>query len=68
MILHDKIASKLPEARDRMKALASEHAEVVVDRVTAGQIIGGMRDVKVLLSDISYVDPAEGIRFRGLSI
>jgi len=27
-----------------------------------------MRDVKSMVSDISYVDPAEGIRFRGLSI
>ncbi len=68
MIIHDKIAQQLPPWRERMRALAKEHAEVVADRVTVGQIVGGMRDVKVLLTDISYVDPAEGIRFRGLSI
>ncbi len=68
MIIHDKIAQQLPQWRERMRALAKEHAEVVADRVTVGQIVGGMRDVKVLLTDISYVDPAEGIRFRGLSI
>jgi citrate synthase len=33
-----------------------------------GQVIGGMRDIKSLLTDVSYVDPAEGIRFRGMSI
>lgn len=68
MIIHDKIAQQLPQWRERMRALTKEHAEVVADRVTVGQIVGGMRDVKVLLTDISYVDPAEGIRFRGMSI
>lgn len=51
-----------------MRALAKEHADAVADHVTVGQIVGGMRDVKVLLTDISFVDPAEGIRFRGMSI
>lgn len=68
MILHDKIAAQLPAWRDRMHKLAKDHADVVVDKVTVGQIVGGMRDIKSLLTDISYVDPAEGIRFRGLSI
>ena len=68
MILHDKIAQQLPEWRNRYKALAKEHAEVVVDKVTVGQIVGGMRDIKSLVTDISFVDPAEGIRFRGKSI
>ncbi len=68
MILHEKISAQLPEWRERMKALAKEHADVVVDQVTVGQIVGGMRDIKSLLTDVSFVDPAEGIRFRGMSI
>lgn len=68
MILHEKIAEQLPAWRERMRALAKEHADVVVDHVTVGQVVGGMRDVKSLVTDISYVDPAEGIRFRGMSI
>jgi citrate synthase len=68
MILHEKIAVQLPAWRERMKALAKDHADVVVDHVTVGQVVGGMRDVKALVTDISYVDPAEGIRFRGMSI
>jgi len=68
MILHEKISAQLPEARARMKLLAKDHADVVVDEVTVGQIVGGMRDIKSLLTDVSFVDPAEGIRFRGLSI
>jgi citrate synthase len=68
MILHEKIAAQLPAWRERMKSLAKEHAEVVVDHVTVGQIVGGMRDIKSLLTDVSFVDPAHGIIFRGLTI
>ena len=68
MILHEKIAAQLPAWRERIKGLAKDHADVIVDQVTVGQIVGGMRDSKSLLTDISYVDPAEGIHFRGMSI
>ncbi len=68
MILHDKIAEQLPGWRERYKALAKEHADVVVGHVTVGEVVGGMRDIKSLVTDISFVDPAEGIRFRGMSI
>ena len=68
MILHEKMSAQLPAWRERIKSLAKEHGEVVVDKVTVGQIVGGMRDIKSLLTDVSFVDPAEGIRFRGMSI
>lgn len=68
MILHDKIAEQLPAWRERIHALGKEHAEVVVDHVTVGQIVGGMRDIKSLLTDVSFVDPAHGILFRGMPI
>ncbi len=68
MVLHDKIAGMLPEWRERVKKLVKEHGDVVVGEVTIGQVYGGMRDVRGLVTDISFVDPAEGIRFRGMSI
>ena len=68
MILHEKISEQLPAWRERIKALAKDHAEVVVDHVTVGQIVGGMRDIKSLLTDVSFVDPAHGILFRGMPI
>jgi citrate synthase len=68
MILHEKIAAQLPGQRERYRALTKDHSEVVVDQVTVGQIAGGMRGIKSLLTDISFVDPAEGIRFRGMTI
>lgn len=68
MILHENISAQLPEWRKRITALAKEHADVKVADVTVGQVVGGMRDIKSLLTDVSFVDPAEGIRFRGMSI
>src|SRR3989337_1916402 len=68
MILHETISAQLPAWRERYKALAREHADDVVDQVTVGQIVGGMRDIQALLTDVSYVDPEHGIRLRGMSI
>ncbi len=68
MILHEKISAQLPAWRARIKSLAKEHADVVVDHVSVGQVVGGMRDIKSMLTDISYVDPAHGILFRGMPI
>jgi len=68
MILHEKISEQLPQWRERIRTLAREHAEVVVDTVTIGEVVGGMRDTKSLLTDVSFVDPAHGILFRGMTI
>lgn len=68
MFIHEKIAEQLPAWRDRVKKLIKEKGDVVIDKVTIDQVYGGMRGSMVLVSDISYVDPAEGIRFRGFSI
>ncbi len=68
MILHEKIASQLPAWRERVKTLVKEHGDVVIDQVTIGQVYGGMRDIKSLVTDISFVDPATGIKFRGMAI
>jgi len=68
MILKDKIQEQLPSWRERVKKLVKEKGEVKVGEVTIAQVYGGMRDVKSLVTDISYVDPAEGIRLRGYTI
>lgn len=68
MILNEKISGQLPAWRERIKVLTKDHGDVVVDDVTIGQVVGGMRDIKSMLTDISYVDPEHGIRFRGMSI
>ena len=68
MLLKERIAAQLPEWRERVRRLVKEKGDVKVGEVTIGQIYGGMRDVRGLVTDISYVDPNEGIRFRGYTI
>jgi len=68
MILADKLSSILPEWRARVSKLVRENGDVKVDEVTISQVYGGMRNVKALVTDISFVDPNEGIRFRGMTI
>lgn len=68
MILKEKISAQLPEWRERVKKLVKESGNVKVGEVNIAQVYGGMRDVKSLVTDISYVDPSEGIRFRGHTI
>lgn len=68
MILHDKISAQLPGWRERVKNLVKDNGEKVIDQVNIGQVYGGMRDIKSMVSDISYVDPGTGIKFRGYSI
>jgi len=68
MILKDKLAAQLPAWRERVKKLVTEGKDAKVGEVNIGQVYGGMRDVKSLVTDISYVDPNEGIRMRGFTI
>jgi citrate synthase len=68
MLLHEKVADQVPAWRERVKTLVKEHGETIVDQVNIGQVYGGMRDIKSMVTDISFVDPATGIKFRGMSI
>jgi citrate synthase len=68
MSLNEKLASQLPDWRNRVSRLIKEHGDVKVGEVTISQVYGGMRDVKSMVTDISYVDPGEGIRLRGYTI
>jgi citrate synthase len=66
--LKQKLQEKIEEHRPRTQRLLQEFGHVVVDQVTIGQIIGGMRGLKSLVTDISYLDPNEGIRYRGFTL
>ena len=66
--LKSKLSEKIEAFRPRTQKLNKEFANVVIDHVTIGQAIGGARDVRCLVTDISYLDPQEGIRFRGKTI
>ncbi|MHC1737216.1 MAG: citrate (Si)-synthase [Ignavibacteriaceae bacterium] len=66
--LKEKLHQKILNWRPRTQKLLKEYGEVKIDDVTISQVIGGMRDIKSLVTDISYLDPQEGIRFRGYTI
>ncbi len=66
--LKEKLFEKIEAWRPRTTKLLKEHGDVKVGEVTIAQVIGGMRGVKCLTTDISYLDPYEGIRFRGYTI
>ncbi len=66
--LKETLLQKIEEHRPRTVRLLKEHAGVKVGEVTVGQAIGGARGVRCLVTDISYLDPEEGIRFRGKTI
>ncbi len=66
--LKDRLREKIEAHRPRTTRLLKEYGDVKVGEVTIAQAINGMRGVKALTTDISYLDPNEGIRFRGKTI
>jgi len=66
--LKKKLEEKIPGYRERISRLVKEHGDTTVDQVKISQFYGGMRGLKSLTTDISYLDPEEGIRFRGYTI
>ena len=68
MLIYDKIDAQLPAWRERVARLLKTNGSYKVCDVTVEQIYRGIRDVQIQVSDISYLDPHEGIRLRGYTI
>ncbi len=66
--LKNKLAQKIDAHRPRTTKLLKEFGETKVGDVVMRQLIGGMRGIKCLVTDISYLDPYEGIRYRGKTL
>ncbi len=66
--LKETLGKKIEAHRPRTTRLLKEFGDVKVGEVNISQTINGMRGVKGLTTDISYLDPFEGIRFRGKTI
>lgn len=66
-LLKQKLAGMMAKERDDIKSLKGL-GDKVIDHVHVAQVIGGIRGCKVLICDTSYLDPMEGIRFRGMTI
>jgi citrate synthase len=68
MHIQDVIADQIPAWRERTSRLRKDHGFFKIGEVTVDQILGGIRGVQISISDVSYVDPMEGVRFRGYTI
>ncbi len=66
--LKETLFKKIEEHRPRTTRLLKEFGDVKISEVTISQAIGGARGVRCLVTDVSYLDPLEGIRFRGRTI
>ena len=66
--LKEVLKQKIDAHRPRTTKLVKEFGNVSLGEVTIAQAIGGARGIKCLVTDISYLDPMEGIRFRGMTI
>ena len=66
--LKEVLRKKIDAHRPRTTRLVKECGDVKLGDVTIAQTIGGARGIKSLVTDISYLDPMEGIRFRGMTI
>jgi citrate synthase len=68
MKLKDRLTALIPQWRDEIKNFSKDQGKVKCDEVVIEQVIGGMRDIKSMLCETSYLDPLEGIRFRNMTI
>ncbi|XP_053206283.1 probable citrate synthase 1, mitochondrial [Panonychus citri] len=66
--LKDIVGAKISEHAKKVKNFRAAYGSKVVGEVTVDMIYGGMRGIKALATETSYLDPEEGIRFRGYSI
>jgi citrate synthase len=66
--LKDKMEVIVDNWRKTYKEVINNYGDVVIDNIKVRQILGGLRDVFALVCETSFVDPYEGIKFRGYTI
>ncbi len=67
-LLKAKLASQVPNLRERVRNLGKNYGTKVISEVTVEQILGGMRGVKSLICDTSEVGLDTGLIIRGIPI
>ncbi len=60
-----KLKQSIERQRDEIKAIRGKYEDRFVDCVSVKQVFGGMRGVKGLVCNTSYVDPDKGLFLRG---
>jgi citrate synthase len=68
IVMKQRIREQIPGWSKRISKLIKDYGTNVIADVTVEQIYGGIRNVPIQVSDISYVDAQSGIRLRGYNI
>jgi citrate synthase len=68
MWLHDKIEEKVEITRERIRTIVAEHGDDPVGEVKVSHLFNGLRELDLLVSDVSFVDSEEGVHFRGFTV
>ncbi|MCS7243786.1 MAG: citrate (Si)-synthase [Candidatus Calescibacterium sp.] len=66
--LFEKMEDIVERWRKEYKDINSIYGEKIISDIKVSQVLGGMRDIPSLICETSFVDPYEGIKFRGYSI
>ena len=66
--LKARLTEQIPGLREEIRALAKQHGEVAISKVSVAQAYGGMRGVIGLVCDTSVVEPDSGLIIRGRPI
>jgi len=66
--LKERLKELVPGFQSNLKLLKEKHGEKSLGETTVSMALGGMRDIKGLVTETSLLDSNEGIRFRGYSI
>ncbi len=67
-MLKNRMEEIIPPFREEVANIRKNHGDKKLCDVTVAQAYGGMRGVKVMITETSALDPEEGIRFRGYTI
>lgn len=66
--LAEKVKALAEKKTPQFMKLKKEHGAKPIGEVTVEMAMGGMRGITAMVSETSYLDPMEGIRYRGLTL
>jgi citrate synthase len=66
--IKQRFAAKAIPMAAEIREFLKQNENVELGTYTIGQVYGGMKSIKALVTETSLLDPEEGIRFRGYTI
>ena len=66
--IEELIAAQLPGWKERLTRILTEYGDQRIGEITVASVYGGMRGLFALVTEISHVDPSQGLLIRGYSV